>query len=65
MVDSVQRRRLLQAALAAGMAPAVVRAQSKIELKISHYVPAVHGLQVDFIGGCCRSSRSGRVRAGR
>jgi TRAP-type C4-dicarboxylate transport system substrate-binding protein len=49
MVDSVQRRRLLQAALAAGMAPAVVRAQSKIELKISHYVPAVHGLQTDFI----------------
>lgn len=49
MVASVQRRRLLQAALAAGMAPAVVRAQAKTELKISHYVPAVHGLQTDFI----------------
>jgi TRAP-type C4-dicarboxylate transport system substrate-binding protein len=44
-----KRRRLLQAALAAGMAPALVRAQGKIELKISHYVPAVHGLQLDFI----------------
>jgi TRAP-type C4-dicarboxylate transport system substrate-binding protein len=49
MVASAKRRRLLQAALAAGMAPAVVRAQAKIELKISHYVPAVHGLQVQFI----------------
>jgi TRAP-type C4-dicarboxylate transport system substrate-binding protein len=49
MVPSVKRRRLLQAALAAGMAPAVVRAQDKIELKVSHYVPAVHGLQTDFI----------------
>lgn len=54
MVDSVPsakltRRRLLQAALAAGMAPAVVRAQGKIELKIAHYVPAVHGLQTQFI----------------
>jgi TRAP-type C4-dicarboxylate transport system substrate-binding protein len=49
MVASAKRRRLLQAALAAGMAPAVVRAQGKIELKISHYVPAVHGLQTQFI----------------
>ena len=48
-VHNVKRRRLLQAALAAGMAPAVVRAQDKIELKIAHYVPAVHGLQVQFI----------------
>jgi TRAP-type C4-dicarboxylate transport system substrate-binding protein len=49
MVASAKRRRLLQAALAAGMAPAFVRAQGKTELKISHYVPAVHGLQTDFI----------------
>ncbi len=29
--------------------PSILRAQAPIELKISHYVPALHGLQTDFI----------------
>ncbi|MEO7939724.1 MAG: TRAP transporter substrate-binding protein [Burkholderiaceae bacterium] len=46
------RRRFLTLAGAAGAIggfPAIVGAQSKITLKIAHYVPAVHGLQTDFI----------------
>ncbi|MBL8382841.1 MAG: TRAP transporter substrate-binding protein [Burkholderiales bacterium] len=45
------RRRFLKAG-AAGAAtgfPAIVRSQSKITLKISHYVPALHGLQREFM----------------
>ena len=46
------RRRFLTMAGAAGAIggfPAIVGAQSKIALEIAHYVPAVHGLQTDFI----------------
>lgn len=41
------RRRFLKtgAASAIGGFPAIVRAQSKITLKVAHYVPALHGLQ--------------------
>ena len=49
---TINRRTLLKAGTAAGAItgfPAIVRAQSKIQLKISHYVPPVHGLQTDFI----------------
>lgn len=47
------RRRFLTLAGTAGAIggfPAIVGAQSKITLKIAHYLPAVHGLQTDFIG---------------
>lgn len=45
------RRRFLKtgAAGAVGGFPAIVGAQSKIALKIAHYVPALHGLQKDFL----------------
>jgi TRAP-type C4-dicarboxylate transport system substrate-binding protein len=51
---SINRRKLLKAGSAAATSaiagfPAIVRAQGKIALKISHYVPPVHGLQTDFI----------------
>ena len=45
------RRRFLKtgAASAIGGFPAIVHAQSKITRKIAHYVPALHGLQREFI----------------
>ncbi len=49
------RRSVLRraAAAAAGSAiggfPAIVRAQSKIALKLSHYLPPTHGLHTDFM----------------
>lgn len=53
MKTSVTRRRALGTAAAAAGAlamPAVVWGQAKTTLKISHYLPATHGFQVDFIG---------------
>ncbi len=52
MTQMIGRRGFLQGtgAVAAGLAmPAIVRAQAKVTLKISHYLPAAHGFQVDFI----------------
>ena len=46
------RRHFLKAASATGAItgfPAIVRAQVKFALKIAHYVPALHGLQTEFI----------------
>lgn len=52
MTQANGRRGFLQGsgAVAATLAmPAIVRAQAKVTLKISHYLPAAHGFQVDFI----------------
>jgi len=46
------RRQLLKVGLAASgiaAAPAYLRAQTKFQLKVAHYVPPGHGLQTDFI----------------
>ena len=46
------RRRFLSLAGTAGAIggfPAIVGAQSRITLKIAHYLPAVHGLHTDFM----------------
>lgn len=52
MTRTIDRRGFLQGtgAVAATLAmPAIVSAQPKVTLKISHYLPATHGFQVDFI----------------
>ncbi len=52
MTRTIDRRGFLQGtgAVAATLAmPAIVHAQAKVTLKISHYLPATHGFQVDFI----------------
>ena len=46
------RRRMLGGAAglaAAGGFPAIVRAQPRITLKLSHYLPPTHGLHTDFM----------------
>jgi len=52
----IRRRFLTLAGAASAVAgfPALVGAQGKINLKIAHYVPAVHGLQTDFIAPWAR-----------
>lgn len=54
------RRRFLKtgAASAIGGFPAIVGAQSKITLKVAHYVPALHGLQREFIEPWAKESRA-------
>ncbi|MEO7243406.1 MAG: TRAP transporter substrate-binding protein [Variovorax sp.] len=39
----------LAAATAIGAFPAIVRAQSKLQLKLSHYLPPTHGLHTEFM----------------
>ena len=52
---AINRRKFIKAGAAAATTaaitvfPSILRAQAPIELKISHYVPALHGLQTDFI----------------
>ena len=46
------RRRVVAGAAgvaAIGAFPAIVRAQSKVQLKLSHYLPPSHGLHTDFM----------------
>ena len=53
--QKLNRRKFIKAGTAAAATaaiagfPSILRAQAPIELKISHYVPALHGLQTDFI----------------
>lgn len=50
-IRTTRRTFLAGSAAAGGMLamPAIVRAQTPITLKISHYVPPTHGIQVDFL----------------
>ncbi len=45
-------------AVAAAVFPAIVRAQAKIQLKLSHYLPASHGLHTDFMEPWAREVES-------
>lgn len=53
--EALNRRKFIKAGAATAATaaitgfPALLRAQAPIELKISHYVPALHGLQTEFI----------------
>lgn len=51
-MGELTRRQFGAAALAAGGiigAPAILRAQGAMELKLSHYLPPVHGIHTDFL----------------
>lgn len=55
------RRQFGAAALAAGSvigAPAILRAQAAMELKLSHYLPPVHGIHTDFLEPWARELES-------